>query len=90
MTTRSFVVVQCLKVQSQILLPPDFDVIEKVIEGCEEMKTGQMPEISTLIYLLHAGRLCFIGPMMEDEMRVRNVGMYQWRNVSNAELIRQP
>lgn len=71
-------------------LPPDFDVIEKVIEGCEEMKTAQMPEADALILFSCAGRLVALGPMMEEELEgVRKVwdvpmaGMF-----SNAELAR--
>jgi hypothetical protein len=71
-------------------LPPDFDVIEKVIEGCEEMKASQMPEADALILFSCAGRLVALGPMMSEELEgvrkvwdVPMVGMF-----SNAELAR--
>jgi len=71
-------------------LPPDFDVIEKVIEGCEEMKASEMPEADALILFSCAGRLVALGPMMSEELEgvrkvwdVPMVGMF-----SNAELAR--
>ena len=71
-------------------LPPDFDVIEKVIKGCEEMKAEQMSEADALILFSCAGRLVALGPMMSEELEgVRKVwdvpmaGMF-----SNAELAR--
>ena len=71
-------------------LPPDFDVIEKVIEGCLVMKAEQMPEADALILFSCAGRLVALGPMMSEELEgVRKVwdvpmaGMF-----SNAELAR--
>jgi hypothetical protein len=71
-------------------LPPDFDVIEKVINGCEEMKVAEMPEADALVLFSCAGRLVALGPMMGEELEgVRKVwnapmaGMF-----SNAELAR--
>jgi hypothetical protein len=71
-------------------LPPDFDVIEKVIRGCERLKATEMPEADALIVYSCAGRLMTFGPMMSSEIEgVNNVwnvpmaGMF-----SNAELAR--
>jgi hypothetical protein len=71
-------------------LPPDFDVIEKVIEGCRELKATEMPEADALVVFSCAGRLVSMGPMMSEEIEgVRKVwdvpmaGMF-----SNAELAR--
>jgi hypothetical protein len=71
-------------------LPPDFDVIEKVVKGCEELKESDMPEADALIIYSCAGRLISLGPMMDEELEgVRKVwdvpmaGMF-----SNAELAR--
>ncbi|MEO6695991.1 MAG: FIST N-terminal domain-containing protein [Ignavibacteria bacterium] len=71
-------------------LPPDFDVIEKVIKGCEELKNTEMPEADALVVFSCAGRLVSMGPMMGEEIEgVRKVwdvpmaGMF-----SNAELAR--
>lgn len=69
-------------------LPPDFDVIEKVIKGCEELRATEMPEADALIVFSCADRLVTLGPMMGEEIegvrKVWNVpmaGMF-----SNAEL----
>jgi hypothetical protein len=71
-------------------LPPDFDVIEKVVQGCKELKESDMPEADALIMYSCAGRLISLGPMMGEELEgVRKVwdvpmaGMF-----SNAELAR--
>jgi hypothetical protein len=71
-------------------LPPDFDVIEKVIQGCKEMKETGMPEADALIVFSCAGRLVSLGPLMSEEIDgvqkvwdVPMAGMF-----SNAELAR--
>ncbi|MBN2172795.1 MAG: FIST C-terminal domain-containing protein [Bacteroidales bacterium] len=71
-------------------IPPDFDVMEKVIKGVEELKTTEMPEADALIVFSCAGRILAFGPMMNQEIegikKVWNVpmaGMF-----SNAELAR--
>jgi len=69
-------------------LPPDFDVMEKVIHAAEEMKTTEMPEADALVVFSCAGRILALGPLMKMEIEgVKNVwnvpmaGMF-----SNAEL----
>lgn len=76
--------------QIKFSLPPDFDVIEKVIDGCKELKANEMPEADALVVFSCAGRLISLGPMMIEEIEgVRKVwdvpmaGMF-----SNAELAR--
>lgn len=71
-------------------LPPDFDVMEKVIKGVEEMKENEMPEADALLVFSCAGRILAFGPMMNMEIegvkKIWNVpmaGMF-----SNAELAR--
>ena len=71
-------------------LPPDFNVLEKVIKGVEELKQNEMPEADALIVFSCAGRILAFGPMMNEEIegikKVWNVpmaGMF-----SNAELAR--
>lgn len=71
-------------------LPPDFDVIEKVIRGCEELKATEMPDADALVVFSCAGRFVSLGPMIDEEIEgVRKVwdvpmaGMF-----SNAELAR--
>lgn len=69
-------------------LPPDFDVMEKVIKGVENLKATEMPEADALIVFSCAGRILSLGPLMSQELEgVKNVwnvpmaGMF-----SNAEL----
>ena len=71
-------------------IPPDFDVIEKVIRGVEELKTNEMPEADAVVVFSCAGRIITFGPLMTEELagikKVWNVpmaGMF-----SNAELAR--
>jgi len=71
-------------------LPPDFDVMEKVIKGVENLKATQMPEADALVVFSCAGRILSLGPLMTQEIEgIRNVwnvpmlGMF-----SNAELAR--
>lgn len=71
-------------------IPPDFDVMEKVIKGIEELKATEMPEADALIVFSCAGRILAFGPMMNMEIeglkKIWNVpmaGMF-----SNAELAR--
>jgi hypothetical protein len=69
-------------------IPPDFDVMEKVIKGAEDLKASEMPEADALIIFSCAGRILAFGPMMNMEIEgVKKVwnapmaGMF-----SNAEL----
>lgn len=69
-------------------LPPDFDVMEKVVKGVENLKQTEMPEADALIVFSCAGRILSLGPLMSKELEgVKNVwnvpmaGMF-----SNAEL----
>jgi hypothetical protein len=69
-------------------IPPDFDVMEKVISGLETLKETEMPEADALIIFSCAGRILSFGPMMNMEIegikKIWNVplaGMF-----SNAEL----
>jgi hypothetical protein len=71
-------------------LPPDFNVMEKVIKGVEELKDHEMPEADALIVFSCAGRILAFGPMMNMEIEgvkkiwnVPMIGMF-----SNAELAR--
>jgi hypothetical protein len=71
-------------------IPPDFDVIEKVIEGCDALKKDEMPEADAMIVFSCGGRLAVLGPLVAEEIK----GMHQVWNVpmvgmfSNAEMAR--
>lgn len=69
-------------------LPPDFDVMEKVINAAIEMKASEIPEADAVILFSCAGRIISLGPLMSTEIEgVKNVwnapivGMF-----SNGEL----
>lgn len=69
-------------------LPPDFDVIEKVIDECKDLKDKEMPEADAVIIYNCSGRMLTFGPLMSKEIEgVKNVwnvplaGMF-----SNAEI----
>ena len=69
-------------------LPPDFDVMEKVVKGVQNLKETKMPEAEALIVFSCAGRILSLGPLMSEEIEgVKNVwnvpmaGMF-----SNGEL----
>jgi len=71
-------------------LPPDFDVMDKVVKGVENLKETEMPEADALVVFSCAGRILSLGPLMTQEIEgVKNVwnvpmvGMF-----SNAELAR--
>jgi len=89
-TDRSFYCSGTVPQESKVRfsLPPDFDVMEKVIKGIEELKANEMPEADALIVFSCAGRILAFGPMMNMEIeglkKIWNVpmaGMF-----SNAEL----
>ncbi|MBS1918602.1 MAG: FIST C-terminal domain-containing protein [Bacteroidetes bacterium] len=69
-------------------LPPDFDVMEKVIKAVENLKATQMSEADAVVVFSCAGRILALGPLMNEEIEgVKNVwnapmaGMF-----SNSEL----
>lgn len=71
-------------------LPPDLDVMDKVIKGVENLKATQMPDADALVVFSCAGRILSLGPLMTQEIEgiksvwnVPMLGMF-----SNAELAR--
>ena len=71
-------------------LPPDFDVIEKVIQGCKDLKATAMPEADALVVFSCAGRLVTLGPVINEETEgIQKVwGAPMAGMFSNAELAR--
>ncbi len=69
-------------------VPPDWDVMEKVIKGVENLRDTEMPDADAVVVFSCAGRILALGPMMKDELE----GIKQVWNVpmagmfSNAEL----
>ena len=55
-------------------VPPDFDVMEKVIKGAEAMKAGEMPEADAVVVFSCGGRILALGPLMNLEIEgIKNV-----------------
>lgn len=71
-------------------VPPDWDVMDKVVKGVQHLKETEMPDADALVVFSCAGRILCLGPLMPEELegikKVWNVpmaGMF-----SNAELAR--
>ena len=71
-------------------LPPDWDVMDKVIQSAADLKANEMPEADAVVVFSCAGRILSLGPLMKQELEgIKNVwnvpmaGMF-----SNAELAR--
>lgn len=71
-------------------IPPDFNVMEMVINGVKELKATEMPEAEALIIFSCAGRILSFGPMMNMEIEgIKNIwGVPMAGMFSNAELAR--
>ncbi len=55
-------------------LPPDWDVIDKVVKGVERLKKERMPEADALVIFSCGGRTVALGPLMSEEIEgVKNV-----------------
>jgi hypothetical protein len=50
-------------------IPPDFDVVEKVIKGTEALKASQMPEADAVLVFSCGGRILALGPLMNMEIK---------------------
>lgn len=71
-------------------LPPDWDVMEKVIKEVQHLKDTEMPEADALVVFSCAGRILAFGPMMTDELEgIKNIWKVPMAGMfSNAELAR--
>jgi hypothetical protein len=73
-------------------LPPDFDVIDRVIDENKKMKEAELPDPDALIIYNCGGRLMSLGPLIGEEIK----GMKEVWNIpmagmfSNAEIGRTP
>jgi hypothetical protein len=72
-------------------LPPDFEVIEEVIQEVEKLKSDEMPEADAVILYSCAGRLVTFGPVMSNEIEgIKNVwnvpmaGMFSMAELGRA------
>lgn len=69
-------------------LPPDWDVMEKVVEGVKRLKETEMPVADAVVVFSCAGRILSFGPMMNAELEgIKEVwGAPMAGMFSNAEL----
>ena len=72
-------------------VPPDWDVMEKVVKGVEQLKKERMPEADALVVFSCAGRIISLGPLMSEELEgVKNVwqvpmaGMFSYGELGRA------
>ncbi len=72
-------------------VPPDWDVMEKVVKGVEQFKNDRMPEADALVIFSCGGRILSFGPMMNAEIegvkQVWNVpmaGMFSYGELARA------
>ena len=49
-------------------IPPDFDIIDTVIESSREIKKVSLPDIDAMVIFSCAGRFIDLGPMIETEL----------------------
>lgn len=52
----------------QLSIPPDFEIIDEVVNDCREVKKNEMPEADALIMFSCVGRLSALGPLISDEI----------------------
>lgn len=69
-------------------LPPDFDVVEKVISNCTALKETEMPDADAVVVFSCAGRQVALGPMIQEEVEgIKNIWQVPMAGMfSNAEL----
>jgi len=72
-------------------VPPDWDVMEKVVKGVENLKNDRMPEADAVVVFSCAGRILSFGPMMNAEIegvkqvwKVPMAGMFSYGELGRA------
>jgi hypothetical protein len=72
-------------------VPPDWDVMEKVVRGVEELKNERMPEADAVVVFSCGGRILSFGPMMNAEIegvnqvwKVPMAGMFSYGELGRA------
>ena len=72
-------------------IPPDFDVMEKVITGVQAMKANEMPEADAVVVFSCAGRILALGPLMNMEIEgIKNVWNVRWPACSLMQNWQEP
>jgi hypothetical protein len=52
----------------QLTLPPDFDIVDDVVNSCKKIKETELPEADAIIMFSCSGRLVELGPMIGKEI----------------------
>lgn len=52
----------------QLSLPPDFEIIDEVINDCKNVKANELTEADALIMFSCVGRLSALGPLISEEI----------------------
>ena len=72
-------------------IPPDWDVMDKVVKGVEKLKKERIPEADALVIFSCAGRILSLGPLMSEEIeginnvwQVPMVGMFSYGELGRA------
>lgn len=72
-------------------VPPDWNVMEKVVKGVEHLKNDRMPEADAVVVFSCCGRILSFGPMMNAEIegvkqvwKVPMAGMFSYGELGRA------
>ena len=52
----------------QLTLPPDFEIVDDVVNSCKKLKEDELPEADAIIMFSCSGRLVELGPMVGKEI----------------------
>ncbi len=52
----------------QLTLPPDFEIVDDVVNSCKQLKETELPEADAIIMFSCSGRLVELGPMIGKEI----------------------
>ncbi len=52
----------------QLSLPPDFEIIDEVVNDCKNVKANELTEADALIMFSCVGRLSALGPLISEEI----------------------
>jgi len=52
----------------QLTLPPDFEIVDDVVNSCKHLKETELPEADAIIMFSCSGRLVELGPMIGKEI----------------------
>ena len=75
----------------QLTLPPDFEIVDDVVNSCKHLKETELPEADAIIMFSCSGRVVELGPMIGKEIdgikntfRVPMVGFFTYGEYGRA------